>query len=466
MNRERVRRQPAEKRIKNFFEVALGYGPQEAEREAQRCLGCKDKSCVKGCPVEADIPRFIQLIKEGNPREALRVIKEKNTLPAICGRVCPQEEQCEAVCLLGKKKAPVNIGALERYAADYGKVPLSHQSPVTSYQKGMKVAVVGSGPAGLTAAAELARMGYRVTIFESLHVAGGVLSYGIPEFRLPKKILGEEVEFVHLLGAELKTNVLIGRTLTIKDLFADGFKAVFLGTGAGLPNFLGIEGENAAGVYSANEFLTRVNLMRAYEFPKSATPVKVGKNTIVIGGGNVALDSARCAKRLGSHVTVVYRRSEAQMPARREEIENAKEEGIEFLFLTSPKRFLVDPNGCVKGLECLKMKLGQKDSSGRPRPVKIEGSELPLNATTVIVAIGQSPNPLVFKTTPDLKVTQRGTIAVNEQFMTSIPGVFAGGDITSGAATVISAMGAGKKAAREIDHFLMEKNPKGKKGEQ
>ncbi len=462
--RQRVRHQAAAERVKNFFEVALGLDEESAKKEAKRCLQCKDKPCMKGCPVEIDIPAFIKLIKEGSVREAYTKIKEKNFLPAVCGRVCPQEDQCEAVCVLNKKKIPINIGALERYAADHGKVPSSPSASlgtpfgrkfqVPSQRKQVKVAVVGSGPAGLTCAAELAKSGYDVTLFESLHIPGGVLTYGIPEFRLPKKIVEDEVEFIKGLGVEIKTNILIGSTLTIDDLFKDGFKAIFLGIGAGLPNFLGIEGENAAGVYSANEFLTRVNLMKAYKFPEVATPVKVGKKVIVVGGGNVALDSARSAKRLGADVTLVYRRTEKEMPARLEEIENAKEENIEFMFLTAPKRIIVDSSGRAKGMECLKMKLGESDDSGRPRPIVIEGSEFVLEADTIIVAIGQSPNPLLPKLTQGLEVAKRGTIKVDDRYMTSIKGVFAGGDIITGADTVISAMGAGKKAAKEIDKYV------------
>lgn len=453
--RQSVRQQPSIERIKNFFEVALGLDDAAALKEAARCLQCKDKPCIKGCPVEIDIPAFIKLIKEGKAKEALAKIKEKNFLPAICGRVCPQEDQCEAACVLNKKKIPINIGALERYAADQGEVH-SPRSTVHGKDRHLstKIAVVGSGPAGLTCSAQLAQMGYRVTLFESLHIPGGVLTYGIPEFRLPKKIVNAEVKYIESLGVEVKTNILIGNTLTLADLFQEGYQAVFLATGAGLPNFLGIEGENAAGVYSANEFLTRVNLMKAYDFPKTATPVKVGSKALVIGGGNVALDSARTAKRLGAEVILVYRRTELEMPGRKEEIENAKEEGIEFKFLTSPKRFLVDQEGRVSGLEALKMELGEPDQSNRPRPIVIKGSEFLIEADTVIVAIGQSPNPLVPKLTPGLEVTDKGTIKVDEHYQTSLKGVFAGGDIITGADTVISAMGAGKKAAKEINIYL------------
>ena len=452
--RKKVNHQDPSQRIKNFFEVALGLSPGDAKKEAERCLQCKNKPCMKGCPVEIDIPAFIQLIKVGKSDEALAKIKEKNFLPAVCGRVCPQENQCEEQCVLNKKNCPINIGALERYAADHGKVSDIRQPQVIGRNSSIKVAVIGSGPSGLTCAADLAKLGYSVTLFESLHVPGGVLSYGIPEFRLPKKIVKDEIHYIESLGVEVKTNILVGKTTTFDDLWKEGFRAIFVATGAGLPNFLGIQGENAAGVYSANEFLTRVNLMKAYEFPQSATPVKVGKRVAVVGGGNVALDSARCAKRLGASVILLYRRTEAEMPARREETKNAKEEDIIFMFLTAPKKILVDSQGHVKAIECLKMKLGEPDASGRPRPVVIEGSEFLIEVDTVIIAIGQSPNPLLPHLVPGLKVSRRGTIEIDEHYQTSIKGVFAGGDIVTGADTVISAMGAGKRAAREIDKYL------------
>ena len=452
--RKKVDHQDPSQRIKNFFEVVLGFNPEDAKKEAQRCLQCKNKPCMKGCPVEIDIPAFIQLIKVGKSDESLAKIKEKNFLPAVCGRVCPQENQCEEQCVLNKKNCPINIGALERYAADHGKVSDIRQPQVIGRNSSIKVAVIGSGPSGLTCAADLAKLGYSVTLFESLHVPGGVLSYGIPEFRLPKKIVKDEIHYIESLGVEVKTNILVGKTITFDDLWKDGFRAIFVATGAGLPNFLGIQGENAAGVYSANEFLTRVNLMKAYEFPRSATPVKVGKRVAVVGGGNVALDSARCAKRLEASVTLLYRRTEAEMPARREETENAKEEDIIFMFLTTPKKILVDSQGHIKAIECLKMKLGEPDASGRPRPVVIEGSEFLIEVDTVIIAIGQSPNPLLPHSVPGLKVSRRGTIEIDEHYQTSIKGVFAGGDIVTGADTVISAMGAGKRAAREIDKYL------------
>lgn len=458
--RNSIPKQSPQERIKNFFEVALGFSRQQAEEESRRCIQCKEPPCVKGCPVGIDIPSFIKLIKEGRRKEALEKIKEKNNLPAVCGRVCPQEDQCEAVCVLNKKKIPINIGALERYAADYdveiGTVP---DRVKLSPRKGTvpkKVAVVGSGPAGLTCAADLAKMGYRVSLFESLHVAGGVLAYGIPEFRLPKKIVGSEVEYIKSLGVDIETDTLIGYTYTTEELFKQGFKAIFIAVGAGLPQFLGIQGENLDRVYSANEFLTRINLMRAYKFPEYASPINIGKKVAVIGGGNVALDCARASRRLGRDVTLVYRRTQKEMPGRVEEIENAKEEGIVFKILTQPVKILGDEKGFVKGLECIKMELGEPDESGRKRPVPVKGSNFILEVDTVIIAIGQNPNPLLAKVTPGLKTNKDGTISVDKNFMTSLPGVFAGGDIITGADTVISAMGAGKKAALAIDKYIRD----------
>jgi glutamate synthase (NADPH) small chain len=472
--RKTARRFSLRGRVRNFFEVALGFSQEEAQEEASRCLQCKDPACIKGCPVEIDIPAFIKLIKEGRQKEALKKIKEKSNLPAICGRVCPQEDQCEALCILNKKKIPVNIGALERFAADSPEATmLSLQQEAGEKKLLAKVAVVGSGPAGLTCAADLARMGYRVTIFESLHIPGGVLVYGIPEFRLPKKIVEEEVKYIKSLGVDIKTDTLIGLTYTIQELFALGFKAVFIAVGAGLPQFLGVPGENLNRVYSANEFLTRVNLMRAYKFPQYATPINIGKMVAVIGGGNVALDCARASLRLGKHVTLVYRRTENEMPGRKEEIENAKEEGIAFKFLTQPIRVIGDEprfssksslalneergeKGFVKGLECIKMKLGEPDESGRRSPVPLENSNFVIRLDTVIVAIGQNPNPLLGRLTIGLKTREDGTIIVDKNYMTSLAGVFAGGDIITGADTVISAMGAGKKAAISIDRYIKE----------
>jgi len=469
-------------RIKNFFEVALGYSKEEAEEEAKRCLQCKEPACMKGCPVGIDIPAFIKLIAEGRQKEALEKIKEKNNLPGICGRVCPQEDQCEAVCILNKKKIPinpvrnakalkeinkisngVNIGALERYAADLEISSTLHAPRSTPRTCGVKpatcsakIAVVGSGPAGLTCAADLAKMGYQVTLFESLHLAGGVLVYGIPEFRLPKKIVEQEVEYIKSLGVDIHTDTLIGNTYALEDLFREGFKAIFIATGAGLPQFLGIPGENLNRVYSANEFLVRVNLMKSYKFPGYATPVSIGKKAAVIGAGNVAFDCARVALRLGAQVTLVYRRTENEMPARRDEIQNAKEEGITFKLLTQPVKIIDDGKGFVKGLECMAMELGEPDASGRRRPIPLKDSNFVLEVDTVIVAIGQNPNPLLPKVTPGLKTNADGTIAVDKNFMTSIPAVFAGGDIISGAATVISAMGTGKKAAVAIDKYVRD----------
>ncbi len=451
-----MRYQNSQERIKNFLEVALGYSKKEAVKEAARCLQCPNPQCVKGCPVEIDIPAFIQFIKEGKPQEALKKIKERNNLPAVCGRVCPQEDQCEARCILGNKETAINIGALERYAADNGKSQvISYKSQVEEKKlSAIKVAVVGSGPAGLTTAADLAKIYYSVTLFESLQTPGGVLIYGIPEFRLPKKVVREEADYIKSLGVDIVVDTLIGQTFTLHQLFEKGYRAIFLGIGAGLPRFLGIPGENLGGVYSANEFLTRVNLMQAYKFPEYATPVNIDKQVIVIGGGNVALDSARCALRMGSEVRVIYRRSEAQMPARAEELKRAKEEGVIFNFLTQPLKIIDDTQGRVRAVECVKMRLGEADISGREKPVEISGSNFILNAGTLIVAAGQTPNPLLNKLNPQIKVNPNGTICADENFMTSIPGVFAGGDIITGSDTVIAAMGAGKKAALAMDRYV------------
>jgi len=461
-------RSPQE-RIKDFDAVALGLTLEQAVAEAKRCLQCKNPLCVKGCPVEIDIPEFIKYIAQGDFDAAIKKLKEKNNLPAVCGRVCPQEDQCEKACILAKKMDSIAIGALERFAADwelksrnYAELyaPACRQGREPRKTSNQKVAVVGSGPAGLTCAADLAKMGYAVTLFESLHLAGGVLTYGIPEFRLPKKIVQWEIEYVKKLGVALKTNMLVGKTLTLDDLFQEGYKTIFIGTGAGLPQFMGIPGENLNRVYSANEFLTRVNLMKAYLFPWYNTPINMGKKVAVVGAGNVAMDCARVALRLGAEkVYIVYRRTRAEMPARVEEIANGEEEGAIFRFLTLPKIVLGNSEGFVNGLECIKMKLGAPDKSGRPRPVPIENSEFVLDVDTVIVAIGQRPNPLLTQVTPDLKKGEIGNIIVDPQTCeTSVKGVFAGGDITTGADTVISAMGAGKRAARAIDKYLT--NPK------
>jgi len=455
--------QNPEVRAKNFNEVALGYSLEQAEEEASRCIQCPKRPCISGCPVGIEIPGFIKAITEGNLPEAVRILKNTNSLPGICGRVCPQEAQCEKVCTLAARKAPVAIGRLERYVADWER---SHKDEITSPDNPegkpkpseKQVAVVGSGPAGLTVAADLAKLGHGVTMFEALHVAGGVLMYGIPEFRLPKEIVQTEVDFVTSLGVELRTDSVIGKIDTIDELLNDGYDAVFVGTGAGLPLFLNIAGENLCGIYSANEFLTRTILMKGYLFPEYDTPISIGKKVAVIGGGNVAMDSARCALRLGAEqVHVVYRRSEVEMPARREEVENAMEEGIIFKFLTNPTGFIGDGRGQVVGMECIEMELGEPDASGRRRPVPKEGSEFLMDVDTVVVALGNNPNPLIPKTTEGLETTRWGTIVADEETGKTVkPKVWAGGDIVTGAATVISAMGAGKRASASIDAYLRE----------
>ena len=449
--------QPADIRNKNFEEVALGYTKEMAIDEAQRCLNCPKPRCVEGCPVNVEIPKFIKAVSEENFAEAIKILKRKNSLSAVCGRVCPQENQCESKCVLGIKGEPVAIGRLERFVADYARehgMDKAEASEIVA--KGKKVAIVGSGPSGLTAAGDLAKLGYDVTIYEAFHVAGGVLMYGIPQFRLPKEIVQHEIKALKDLGVKIVVNAVIGRTFTIKELMEEeGFDAVYVGTGAGLPYFMDIDGENLNGVYSANEFLTRVNLMKAYQFPKVATPVYCGKKAAIVGAGNVAMDAARTAKRLGAeHVYIVYRRGEDEMPARKEEIHHAKEEGIELRLLNNPVRILGDDKGWVNGLECVKMELGEPDASGRRSPVEVKGSEYVLDVDMVVMAIGQGPNPLIKQTTPELEVNKRGNIVANEVGATSIPGVFAGGDIVTGAATVISAMGAGKRAAAAIDEYL------------
>ncbi len=450
--------QDPEERIKNFNEVALGYDVETAIAEAKRCLLCKKPVCIDGCPVEIDIPGFLLKIAEGDFKASIDILKDTNSLPAICGRVCPQETQCEELCVLGKKFEPVAIGRLERFAADYEQENLEITYPKCSAPKNKKIAIVGCGPAGLTCAGDLAKMGYDVTIFEALHDTGGVLRYGIPEFRLPNSIIDAEVDYVKKLGVIIEVNQVIGHSISIDELFEQGYEAIFLGTGAGLPKFSKIPGENLIGVYSANEFLTRNNLMRGYLFPEYDTPIWVGNRVAVIGAGNVAMDSARTSKRLGAkEVHIVYRRSEKEMPARIEEIHHAMEEGIIFDLLTNPVQYIGDENGWVKEAELIKMRLGELDSSGRRRPIPIEGSNYIASFDTVVVALGTSPNPLILK---DAKVetTRWGTVVINEETgMTSRPGIFAGGDVVTGAATVIEAMGAARIASRGIHKYLSEK---------
>lgn len=444
-------------RNKNFFEVALGYDEQTAINEAKRCLNCKNKPCEAGCPVNVAIPEFIALVAEGKFEEAYEVISRTSALPAVCGRVCPQETQCEGKCTRGIKGEPVGIGRLERFVADYHNAHCT-KAPQKPKSNGHKVAVVGSGPAGLTCAGDLAKLGYEVTVFEALHVAGGVLVYGIPEFRLPKAIVRKEVENLKALGVRVETNSVVGRVFTVDELKTEyGFEAVFLGTGAGLPMFMGIEGENAKGVFSANEYLTRINLMKAYR-EDSATPVFRAKKVAVVGGGNVAMDAARSAKRMGAEVYIVYRRSEAELPARREEVEHAKEEGIVFQLLTNPVKILTDNDDNVTGIRCVEMELGEPDASGRRRPVAKEGSEFDMPVDCVIMSLGTSPNPLLRNATAGLETKPRGEIVADENGATSLCGVYAGGDAVTGAATVILAMGAGKKAAKAIDEYIRAKS--------
>ena len=451
-------KQKVEERIHNFNEVALGYTEEQAVAEAKRCLQCAQPKCTDGCPVEIDVTAFIKLVSERRFDEAIRKVKEKNSLPAICGRVCPQEEQCQENCLMGKAGDPLSIGRLERFVTEYEMkkgVDVPPKQPATE----KRVAVIGAGPAGLTVASDLVKLGHEVVIFEALHKAGGVLVYGIPEFRLPKRIVEAEADYVRKLGVTIKTNALIGRLFTIPELLRNGFDAVFIGTGAGLPQFLGIPGENLGGIYSANEFLIRVNLMKAYNFPEHDTPIRIGEKVAVIGAGNVAMDSARSALRLGAkNVYIVYRRSRQEMPARAEEIENAEEEGVIFELLTNPTRFLGDEQGWVKGMECIRMELGEPDESGRRRPVPVKGSEFIIDVDTVVVAIGRTPNPIIQRTTDGLNVTKWGTIVTDETTgKASLEGVYAGGDIVTGEATVISAMGAGKRAARAIHEYITTK---------
>jgi glutamate synthase (NADPH/NADH) small chain len=452
--REHMKDRPIAERIKDFDEVPMGYTVEQAMAEAKRCIMCKNPKCVAGCPVEIDIPAFLKFIADGDFESAAKKIKETNALPAICGRVCPQEDQCEKVCILGIKGEPIAIGALERFVADWERENVKGKAEAQAKAKGPRVAVVGSGPAGLTCAGDLARLGYEVTIFESLHVTGGVLTYGIPEFRLPKAIVNLEIDYVKSLGVEIKTDMLIGNVYAVKELLKE-YKAVFIGSGAGLPRLMNIPGENLDGVYSANEYLFRVNMMKAWKFPEFLTPVKIGKKVAVVGGGNVAMDSARVSLRMGAEeVYILYRRSEEEMPARKEEIERAVEEGIIFKILTLPVRYLADENGWVKEVGCQQMELGEPDSSGRRRPVPIPNSQFLIPVETVVVAIGNSPNPLIPHRTPELKTEKWGGVIVTEKGLTSIPGVYAGGDIVRGAATVISAMGDGKIAARAIHESL------------
>jgi len=447
----------------NFEEVSQGYTPELARTEAERCLSCKHKPCMAGCPVNVRIPEFIQCIRQGNLPEAYAVLRSTNNLPAICGRVCPQENQCESKCVRGVRGEPVAIGRLERFVADWAmaeenrdKIPAVQTAP----SNGKKVAVVGSGPAGLTCAGDLAKLGYDVTVFEALHTPGGVLVYGIPEFRLPKALVRREIATVEALGVKIITNAVVGRIASLDELMEEeGFDAVFVGSGAGLPNFQNIPGENLNGVYSANEFLTRINLMKAYSFPKVDTPIRIGKDVAVIGGGNVAMDAARCAKRLGAeNVYIVYRRSKAELPARAEEVHHAREEGVLFRLLCNPVRINGDENGSVQSMECVEMELGEPDASGRRRPIAKKGSEFVLKVQTVVVAIGNSPNPLIKNTTPGLATRKWGGIIADEETgATSKPNVYAGGDAVTGAATVILAMGAGKKAAAAIHESLNDK---------
>lgn len=452
-----VREQDPKVRATNFEEVCYGYNSEEAQEEAQRCLNCKNPRCVQGCPVSINIPDFIQEVKAGNFEEAAKVIAKSSSLPAVCGRVCPQESQCEGVCVVGIKGEPVSIGKLERFVADW-----SRENEIdlcgNIEKNGIKVAIVGSGPSGLACAGDLAKAGYDVTIFEAFHESGGVLTYGIPEFRLPKtKVVNYEIDSIKKLGVKIENNVVVGRTITIDEMFEnEGFKAVFIGSGAGLPSFMGIPGENANGVLSANEFLTRVNLMKAY-IDDYDTPIRVGKKVAVVGGGNVAMDAARTALRLGADTHIVYRRSESELPARVEEVHHAKEEGIQFNLLTNPTKIMVDENGNVCGMKCIRMELGEPDESGRRRPVEVEGSEFELDVDMVIMSLGTRPNPLIASTTPGLDVNKRKCIVADDDGLTSLEGIYAGGDTVTGAATVISAMGAGRTAAAAMDKYLREK---------
>lgn len=449
-------KQDAEARGRNFNEVALGYTEEMALSEAERCLECKNPVCMEGCPVNVQIPQFIKLIKEKKYAESAAKIKETNSLPAVCGRVCPQEEQCEAKCVLSKAGKPVAIGRLERFAGDYILAEEERTCAVKLKSNKTRVAVVGSGPGGLTCAADLANMGYEVTIFEALHEAGGVLVYGIPEFRLPKKIVKSEVDYLKSIGVRFEMNVIVGKTLTLHDLFNEGYKAVYLGLGAGLPKFMNIPGENLLSIYSANEYLTRTNLMKAYKFPEYDTPIKIGKRIAVIGGGNVAMDAVRSGLRYGaSEAMIIYRRSKDELPARKEEIENAEEEGVKFHFLVNPLEFIGDDDGFVKHIKLQRMELGEPDASGRRKPVPVKGSEFLFDVDVVVIAIGQTANPVLLEVTPEVKTNKWGNIEVYDEYgQTSMRGVFAGGDIVTGEATVIQAMGSGKKSAEGIDRYL------------
>jgi len=444
-------------RAKNFNEVALGYNEAEALEEANRCLQCVKPQCISGCPVEVPIPTFIKLLKEKNYGDAIALIKTKNALPAVCGRVCPQESQCQAKCIVGKMGEPISIGRLERFVADWERDNGS-QLPPKAPPTGKKVAIIGAGPAGLTAAADLVKLGHEVTMFEALHLGGGIFPYGIHEFRLPKAIVQNEISYIQKLGVDLRVGNLIGRIHTIPELMNDGYEAVFIGSGAGLPQFTGCPGENLGGIYSANEFLIRVNLMKAFAFPESDTPIRIGKHVVVIGGGNVAMDCARSSMRLGSDVCLLYRRSRTELPARHEEIENAEEEGLVCKFLAAPIEFYGDEKGWVKSMKCIAMELTEPDAKGRRGVKEIPGSEFTMDVDTVIVAIGQTPNPIIQRTTGGLQSDPRhGTICVNDVGKTSLDGVYAGGDVATGAATVISAMGAGKRAAKAMHEYLTSK---------
>jgi len=457
--RQAMPKQTPKERIKNFNEVALGFTEDLAIKEAKRCLLCPKPFCAEGCPVNIDIPGFIKFVQEGDFIGAAKAIKKDNILPAICGRVCPQEDQCEKKCVLGLRGEPVAIGRLERFVADYEAEKGKIEVPEIKEKKGIKVAIVGSGPGGLTCAADLARMGYDVTLFEALHKPGGVLIYGIPEFRLPKDIVAREVDLLSKMGVDVRVDVVVGKSVSLKELFDMGYEAFYLGLGAGLPNFMHIEGENLVGIYSANEYLTRINLMKAYKFPEYDTPIKVGEKVAVIGGGNVAMDSVRSSLRLGAkEVHIIYRRSRKELPAREEEVKNAEEEGVIFDFLVNPKRFIGDEQGWVKGIELIKMELGEPDASGRRRPIPIKGSEFIYPVNTVVIAIGQGPNPLLLDTTPEIERNKWGYIDADMKTgKTSMKGVYAGGDIVTGEATVIEAMGFGRRAAKAMDEYLKNK---------